>query len=151
MLTTSGSSVSEALAPNEAQALLTRLQTIPAFNGLGIQQVVFKPGFCQAVVPRQPQLDGIFESYHGGMLATAADTIACFAIMTQTGPDSWLTTTDLNIRFLNACLTSVRVEAQVIKLGRQLCPVAVNLFDDNNTLVAVAQVTYMRLNGAPKR
>ncbi|MCH9025378.1 MAG: PaaI family thioesterase, partial [candidate division Zixibacteria bacterium] len=35
---------------------------------------------------------------------TLADSAACFAIMTQTGPDQPLTTTDMNIRFLAPCL-----------------------------------------------
>jgi uncharacterized protein (TIGR00369 family) len=131
--------------------LLDRIQTIPAYTGLGVQAIQFAPGFCSAVFPRNPSLDGIFESYHGGLLTTAADTVACFAIMTQTGADSWLTTTDLNVRFLRACLSNVRADATVIKLGKQLCPVSVNLYDNNNTLVAVAQVTYMRLPGRPTR
>jgi uncharacterized protein (TIGR00369 family) len=143
--------LSVATVSPEYQPLLERLCTIPAFAGLGIREIEFAPGRCCATVPRQKQLDGIFESYHGGMLATAADTIACFAIMTQTGADSWLTTTDLNIRFLRACLSDVRVEADVIKLGRQLCPVGVNLLDSDNKLVAIAQVTYMRLSKRPER
>jgi uncharacterized protein (TIGR00369 family) len=139
------------LTVDNYQPLIERLQTIPAFTGLGIKDLQFNPGYCSAVFPRNKALDGIFESYHGGLLTTAADTVACFAIMTQTGADSWLTTTDLNVRFLRACLTDVRAEATVIKLGKQLCPVSVNLYDDNNQLVAVAQVTYMRLSGRPAR
>ena len=139
------------LTADITEALMQRIQAIPAFTGLGIKEVQFKPGFCSAVFPRNKNLDGIFESFHGGLLTTAADTAACFAIMTQTGADSWLTTTDLNVRFLRACLTDVRAEATVIKLGKQLCPVAVNLYDEENQLVAVAQVTYMRLNGRPVR
>lgn len=51
----------------------------------------------------------------------------------------------MNIRFLAPCLTDVTARAQVIKFGRTLCPVAVELFDEGGTLVAVAQVTYMLL------
>jgi uncharacterized protein (TIGR00369 family) len=131
-------------------ALLQRIQAIPVFNGLGVTIVSFAPGECVAVIPRHEHLDGIFDSYHGGMLTTAADTIACFAVMTQTGADSWLTTTDLNVRFLRACLTDVTVKARVIKVGKLLCPVAVDLLDADGQLVAVAQVTFMRLNGQPK-
>jgi acyl-coenzyme A thioesterase PaaI-like protein len=45
----------------------------------------------------------------------------------------------------------VRARARVIKRGRTLCPVAVDLFDANGTLVAIAQVNYMLLNGMPSR
>jgi uncharacterized protein (TIGR00369 family) len=82
---------------------------------------------------------------------TIADSAACFAILTLTGADQMLTTTDMNIRFLAPCLTDVRARARVIKRGRTLCPVAVDLFDANGTLVAIAQVNYMLLNGMPSR
>jgi uncharacterized protein (TIGR00369 family) len=89
--------------------------------------------------------DGVFESFHGGLLMTLADSTACFAIFTKTGPDIRLTTTDMNIRFLAPCLTDATARAKVIKLGRSLCPVEVNVYDAENKHVAVAQVTYMLL------
>ncbi|HMT10230.1 MAG TPA: PaaI family thioesterase, partial [Ignavibacteria bacterium] len=62
-----------------------------------------------------------------------------------TGAEAAITTTDMNIRFLAACRTDVRAVARVIKHGRTLAPVAVELFDMNGTMVAVAQVNYMIL------
>lgn len=82
---------------------------------------------------------------------TLADSAACFAIMTRTGPDEILTTTDMNIRFLAPCLTDATAVARVIKLGKTLCPVSVDVLDVAGTLVAVAQVTYMRLPRIPPR
>jgi uncharacterized protein (TIGR00369 family) len=135
----------------KGQALIARVRHIPIVETLGIRILHFEPGFCRAVVPHDRRYDGIFESYHGGLLMTVADSVACFAIMTQTGPDEPLTTTDMNIRFLAACLTDVTAEAKVIKLGKTLCPVAVDLFDAAGVKVAVAQVAYMRLASPPKR
>jgi uncharacterized protein (TIGR00369 family) len=77
---------------------------------------------------------------------TLADSTACFAIFTKTGPDAHLTTTDMSIRFLAPCLSDAFAKAEVIKIGRTLCPVTVNLFDSRNKQVALAQVTYMLLN-----
>ena len=42
--------------------------------------------------------------------------------------------------FLAPCLSDLTVAARVIKAGRTLCPVAVDLFDADDRLVAVAQV-----------
>ena len=127
------------------KSLLDRVRRIPIVATLRISIDQFDPGTCRATVPYEKQYDGIFESFHGGLLMTVADSVACFAIMTQTGPDERLTTTDMNIRFLAPCRTDVTASARVIKLGRSLCPVHVDLFDANGTQVAVAQVTYMRL------
>ena len=133
------------------QALLTRVRRIPIVDTLGIHIEEFSDGHCKAVVPHDVRYDGVFESFHGGLLMTVADSIACFAIMTHIGPDEPLTTTDMNIRFLAPCLTDVTAVAKVIKLGRTLCPVAIDLFDAKGVRVAVAQVTYMRLPRMPDR
>jgi len=127
------------------KTLLERVQRIPIVDTLRIRIESFDEGTCRAVVPYERRYDGIFECFHGGLLMTVADSIACFAIMTQTGPDEALTTTDMNIRFLAPCRTDVTAVARVIKLGRTLCPVAIDLFDTHGTQVAVAQVTYIRL------
>jgi uncharacterized protein (TIGR00369 family) len=127
-------------------ALLARIRRIPIVGTLRLEILTFGDGYCEARVPRERKYDGVFESFHGGLLMTLADSTACFAILTRSGPDTRLTTTDMNIRFLAPCLTDVTAKARVIKFGRTLCPVAVDLFDQNGELVAVAQVTYMLLN-----
>jgi uncharacterized protein (TIGR00369 family) len=139
------------LDPALVEAILNRIQNIPVFNGLGVEILSFEPGVCIAKVPRQTHLDGIYESFHGGLLMTVADTIACFAVMTITGPDEVMTTTDMNIRFLAPCLSAVTAKAKAIKVGKTMCPVGVELFDDKEKLVAVAQVNYMRLPAIPNR
>jgi uncharacterized protein (TIGR00369 family) len=76
---------------------------------------------------------------------TVADSIAVFAVLTLAGAEAAITTTDMNIRFLAACRTDVRAVAKVIKHGKTLAPVAVDLYDMNNIHIAVAQVNYMLL------
>jgi len=137
-------------AAHEA-AILDRIRKIPIFDTLHMSGVVFDAGQVEMRVPRQAKYDGVFESFHGGILMTAADSAACFAVLTRTRVDQAMTTTDMNIRFLAPCLTDLVVKARVIKLGRLLCPVAVDLFDEAGTLVAVAQVNYMLLDRMPAR
>lgn len=136
--------------PLDEKLMLERIRKIPIVESLRFRIEEWGDGTCKAVVPHDRRFDGVYGSYHGGLLTTAADSIACFAIMTRTGPDQAMTTTDINIRFLAPCLTDVTVVARVIKLGRTLCPVAVELFDAKGVLVAVAQVTYIRLDKAPR-
>lgn len=139
------------MTEQQKRAILDRVRHIPIVETLRIRLNDFGEGYCSATVPYERRYDGIFESFHGGLLMTVADSIACFAVMTHTGPDEVLTTTDMNIRFLAPCLTDVRAEARVIKLGKTLCPVAVDLFDMRGTQVAVAQVAYIRLPKMPSR
>lgn len=131
------------------RAILERVHRIPIVDTLRMTFDEFDEGYCKATMLRQACYDGVYESLHGGLLMTLADSIACFAIMTQTGPDETLTTTDMNIRFLAPCLTDVTATARVIKLGKTLCPVSVDLTDARGRKVAVAQVSYIRLPRKP--
>lgn len=128
------------------QDVLARIKKIPIVDTLGFEFFEMDNGICEAIVKHQKQYDGIYESFHGGLLMTVADSISAFALLTLTGSDAKITTTDMNIRFLAACRTDVRAIAKVIKHGRTLAPVAVDLYDINNTHVAVAQVNYIILN-----
>lgn len=132
-------------------AILARITKIPIFATLGMGSLSFDNGECELRVPREPKYDGVFESFHGGLLMTIADSAACFALLTLTPAGQIMTTTDMNIRFLAPCLTDVQVKARVIKVGRLMCPVAVDLVDTAGTLVAVAQVNYMLLDRMPGR
>lgn len=133
------------LSIEKKKALLERVNNIPIVDFLKLKITSFDEGYCEMKAPRQPGYDGVFESFHGGLIMTVADSAACFAIFTMTGPDVRLTTTDMNIRFLAPCLSDLIARAKVIKLGRTLCPVGIDLFDEAGKQVAVAQVTYMLL------
>jgi uncharacterized protein (TIGR00369 family) len=135
----------------QASAILARITQIPIFETLRMTHVVFDTGQCELRVPRDRRYDGVFESFHGGILMTIADSAACFAVLTTTAADQIMTTTDMNIRFLAPCLSDVHVKARVIKRGRLMCPVTVDLFDAAGKLVAVAQVNYLLLDQMPKR
>jgi uncharacterized protein (TIGR00369 family) len=128
------------------EAILKRIMRIPIVETLQMKILSLSEGHCETMAPRKLGYDGVFESFHGGLLMTLADSTACFAIFTKTGPDVNLTTTDMSIRFLAPCLTDAFARAVVIKTGRTLCPVSVDLFDSQNRHVAVAQVTYMLLS-----
>jgi len=135
----------------ERSKLLERIQAIPIVETLQLQVLRLEDDVCDVLVPHKRGWDGVFESFHGGLLMTVADTAACFAAFTRAGADAFMTTTDMNIRFLAPCLTDLTAKAQVIKFGRTLCPVHIDLFDADDKKVAVAQVSYLLLNSIPHR
>ncbi len=137
--------------PAHAAAILARISKIPIFSTLRMSDVVLSEGQAEMRVPRQQIYDGVFESFHGGILMTIADSLACFAVLTTTPVDQVMTTTDMNIRFLAPCLSDVHAKARVIKRGRVMCPVAIDLIDGAGKLIAVAQVNYMLLDKMPGR
>jgi uncharacterized protein (TIGR00369 family) len=140
------------LAPELANAVRDKFHSIPIADTLRLRLDALAEGQATITMPHGGRaFHGIFESLHGGLLMTLADTCACVAILTITGPDAILTTTDMNIRFLAPCLSDATAEAKIIKFGRSLVPVNVSLRDDSGREVAVAQVTYMRLEKMPSR
>lgn len=96
-------------------------------------------------MPHNTRYDGIYKNVHGDMLMTVADTIACRALLTKTGPGINTATTDMNIRFLAACTCDITTRARAIKFGRTMCPVAINLYDNTEKHVAVDSVNYILL------
>ena len=137
------------LSPELKSDILTEINKIPIVDTLKIQIISLTDGYCETKVQRKLNYDGVFKSFHGGLLMTIADSTACFAIFTKTGPFVKLTTTDMNIRFLSPCLSDVTVKAKVIKLGRTLCPVSIDLYDATKKHVAVAQVNYILIDSLP--
>lgn len=125
--------------------LENRLRKIPIFQRFRFEASDLKNGAARLTAPYDPTYNGVFNSFHGGLLMTLADTAACAAVLTATAPDAVITTTDMNIRFLAPCRSDATAEAKIIKVGRTLCPVSVEVRDAQRVLVAVAQVTYMRL------
>ena len=137
--------------PQDRQKLLDRIRAIPIVDTLKLEVTRLEDDVCEVRVPHARKWDGVFESFHGGLLMTVADTAACFAAFTRAGADRYMTTTDMNIRFLAPCLTDLIAKARIIKFGRTLCPVEVDLFDTNYKKVAVAQVSYFLLDKIPHK
>ncbi|MEL0213356.1 MAG: PaaI family thioesterase [Euryarchaeota archaeon] len=117
------------LSDNQIDAMMKRIHSVPIID-----------------VPRAKKWDGIFETFHGGLLGTIADTVTCWAILTVIGSEAKVATTDFNIRFLRPCNTDVRCVARVIKAGRTMSLSEAELYDSENNLVAVAQVNYIKLD-----
>ncbi|WP_462137825.1 PaaI family thioesterase [Candidatus Mycalebacterium sp.] len=131
---------------NEIEKTRERMERVPVINLLGAKIVRLENGLCELTAPKKENYDGIFETFHGGLLTTVADTAAAAAVLTVAGNNAAITTTDISIRFLNPCSSGVTAVAKVIKAGRTLCPVQVELKDSGGKTVSIAQVTYMVLN-----
>jgi uncharacterized protein (TIGR00369 family) len=125
--------------------LENRLRQIPFFQKFRFDASDLKEGTARLTAPYDPTYNGVFNCFHGGLLMTLADTAACASVLTVAVADAVISTTDMNIRFLAPCHSDATAEARIIKAGKTLCPVAVELRDAEQVLVAVAQVTYMRL------
>jgi acyl-CoA thioesterase len=126
-------------------AIQQRLMAIPAVQKFGYRVEELSHGRAVIVAPYDASLDGIYQCFHGGLLATLADSTGATAVLTVTGAETPMTTTDMNIRFLAPCYTDARATAHIIKAGRTLLISHVDIHDMEGRHVAVSQASYMRL------
>lgn len=149
MQTSWNGSILESLDPIRVHEILDAAKSAPCIDALGISFQEFGPGHCKLTARHDPRFNGLLPGFHGGMLAMVADCVAWFTIVTLTGPREPLLTTDLNTRYLSPCAGDVTAVGRLIKLGRTLCPVAIDLYEAGGKHVAHAIVTYMRMTAFP--
>ena len=83
---------------------------------------------------------------HGGVTASLIDTAAAFAILTLLEPGQSTTTIDLTIHYLRPLLRGQgSAHARVLRAGRRLIVVTVEVLDEEGNLVATALTSYLRL------
>jgi uncharacterized protein (TIGR00369 family) len=132
------------------EAIRERLRAIPAVQTFGYRLEELSLGRAVIVAPYETRLDGIFACFHGGLLATLADSAGGTAALTVVGAETATATTDLNIRFLAPCRTDARATARIIKAGRTLVVAEIDVHDMEGRHVAVCQASYMRLRKTPR-
>ena len=82
---------------------------------------------------------------HGGAVASLLDTAAAFAVHTLLEPGATTVTIDLTLHFLRP-VTSGRVEARarVLREGRRVVIIVVEVTDQTGVLTATATTTYLK-------
>jgi uncharacterized protein (TIGR00369 family) len=133
------------LSAQDRQRILDRINAIPITNGLKFTIDEMTRGACALSMDRDRAFDGIFDTIHGGLLMTLADSAAAFAILTITGADTRMATTEMSIRFLAPARDRVTARARVMKSGRQIAFCEAEIRDAAGSLVAHATVTYLIL------
>ena len=113
---------------------------------IGIEIDEVSHGFVKMHLDARNELKQVNEVLHGGSVASLIDTAAAFAVITLLDEAQSATTSDLTIHYLRP-LTSGRVyaEARVLRPGRRLLVVTVEVFGDSGSLAATAVTTYIRL------
>src|SRR5688572_12107653 len=126
----------------ERKRILDRIRAIPITNGLKFSIDDMTAGACSLSMDRDKGFDGIFDTIHGGLLMTLADSAAAFAILTVKGADAKMATTEMSIRFLAPARDRVTARATILKAGKRVAFCEAEIKDAGGILVAHATVTY---------
>jgi uncharacterized protein (TIGR00369 family) len=118
----------------------------PLHRTLGIELVEARPGFARLTMAASPlTMGGIGGSVHGGLLACLVDVALLEAMIPTLDPatDTPAGTADLNITYLRPTLGSRAIaDATVLRKGRQLAVVEVEIKDDTGKLCAKGRTIY---------
>jgi uncharacterized protein (TIGR00369 family) len=123
-----------------------RFRTDNPFHALiGVELVERGEGHARCRLPVTEQVrGGVAGSVHGGVLSALVDIVTLAAVSTVAQPGEQMAgTADLNISYLRPALgDAVFAQARVLKKGRTLAVVDVDLLDAESRLLAKGRVSY---------
>jgi len=125
----------------EGQGILAKN---PFASSLDIELLKMNKGYVLAQVKKQKKMENIYGDVHGGALYSVADNLAGIAAASY---GFYVTTVSGNIQYLKAVrnVDKVLCEAKVIKAGKTISAVHVDITDGEDTLFNVADFTYFNL------
>jgi uncharacterized protein (TIGR00369 family) len=135
-----------ALTPDEMRRIREAFESVPFAHLLGISLGEVKRGAATLHLEVRDELRQNNGVVHGGVVASLVDSAAAFAILTILEADQRSTTVDLTIHYLRP-LTKGRVTAQarLLRAGRRIITVAVDVHDETEVLTATALTSFIRL------
>ena len=119
---------------------------VPFAKLLGLEMGELKPGEATLHLAVRDELKQNQGVMHGGAVASLIDTASAFAVVTQLEPHERVTTTDLTIHYLRPIVSGrLTATARVIRGGRRLFVLSIEVMNDQQKLVATAVTTYIKL------
>lgn len=134
----------DALSAEHDRRIRAIFDTIPYIKHLGIQLGEIKRGTATLHLEISDDLKRNNGVVHGGAVASLVDTAAAFAIMTTLEPGETTTTIDLTIHFLRPIRGRATADARVVRSGRRVSVIAIEVVDEAKLVAATALTSFIR-------
>lgn len=119
---------------------------VPYAKLLGLELGEVGPGVASVRLEVREDLKQYQGVVHGGAVASLIDTAAAFAVLTQLEINERVTTTDLTIHYLRPANSGrLTATARIVRTGRRLIVLSVEVTNDQEILVATAVTGYIKL------
>ena len=124
---------------------------IPLHELLGLEFVDLPEdaGYSEIRMPVRAEAFGFTGNLHGGAIATLVDLACAVAAVKATSFDvtkESMVTSDMHLRYVGRPRTAnVLARAEVVRVGRQLIVIDCQVIDDDGHLVAVGDLSMMRV------
>lgn len=119
---------------------------VPYAKLIGLELGEIRPGEVTIQLAVRDELKQNQGVVHGGAVASLIDTAAAFALLSQLELDERVTTTDLTIHYLRPVSSGrLTATARIVRAGRRLFVVTVEVTNDQQILLATAVTSYLKL------
>ncbi len=130
-------------SPRDPEATQAWMNSRPLASDLGFVCEEIEPGYAVWTWDPPDRWLNPNRSVPGAMIAALADHVAGTAVVSLTGQDAYTATVELTTRFLRAVFkTPIRVTASVVRRGRRLAYLRVDVYDGDGDLVADGTATF---------
>ncbi|MEJ5299662.1 MAG: PaaI family thioesterase [Thermodesulforhabdaceae bacterium] len=119
-----------------------RMSRIPAAAFLGMKLVEISEGLAVLELPFRPEFCNSLGNIQGGFVTALADAAGGVALYTLHPPKHAAPTISLNINFLEPARNTLRAHGRVLRCGSSVGTSFIEVFDSNESLVAVALASY---------
>jgi len=135
-----------ALGENQIARIRETFARVPYAHFLGLELGEIKTGEAAIHLKVRDEFKQNQGVVHGGVIASLIDTASAFAVATKLEPGERVTTTDLTIHYLRPVTEGeMRAKARIVRSGRRLFVVSVEVWDSKHVLIATAVTGYIKL------
>ncbi|HJR07976.1 MAG TPA: PaaI family thioesterase [Pyrinomonadaceae bacterium] len=134
------------LTPEQLSRLREAINQVPYAQLLGIEFEEATRGAATLSMSARPELQRFGGIMHGGALASLADSASAFAVLSTLADDEQTVTVDLTLHYLRPVTGGkLTARARVLRGGRRVATVSVEIFNESGALVVTALTTYIKL------
>lgn len=135
------------LPPEEVARLREAFSRIPYARLLGLELEEVARGAAAVSVESRAELERFSGIMHGGAIASVVDTASAFAVLSLLEPGEQTVTVDLTLQYLRPVSGGrLKARGRVLRAGRRLVSVCVEVTNESGALVSAALTTYARTN-----
>ena len=134
------------LTPEELSRLREAIARVPYAQLLGINFEDATRGAASLSMDARPELERFGGIMHGGALASLADSASAFAVLSTLDGGEQTVTVDLTLHYLRpATEGKLMAHARVLRGGRRVATVSVEIYNESGALVVTALTTYLKM------
>lgn len=128
-------------------ATLEALETSKVWRYLGIEIITNDKGQSGVKINNTENLKQVHGNLHGGIIATAIDTAMAVTVNEAIGPEQYAVTVELKVNYLLPVADSdIYAFATLVKNGKRLFMATVQVYDEEQNIVAIGSGTFSIIN-----